>query len=130
MMPYGWVRPKICPEMTPLYQGAVDSLNDSRLTAYPVFVADAHNFNVQVLAKDTLDGLDELARRTGGRMLGVLDTIDFFSTIADVRKQFDSYYVLTFTLQPVRRDSWIDSNIKVNRPEAKVIAPRGFFAER
>jgi VWFA-related protein len=129
-MPYGRVRPKIHSEMTSLYQGAVDSLNDSRITLYPVFVPDAHNFNIEVLAKDTLDGMEELARRTGGRMLGVLGRIDLVSTIGDVRKQFDSYYVVTFTLRSARKDSWIDSTIRVNKSEAKVIAPRGFFAER
>lgn len=129
-LPYGEARPKIRSEMTPLYQGAINSINDARISVYPTFVVDAMNYDVQQLAKDTLDGLDELARRTGGKMLGIVDSIDFTSTVAELRKSFDSYYILTFLLQSVHKDSWIDSNIKVTKSEAKVTAPRGFFAEQ
>jgi VWFA-related protein len=129
-LPYGEARPKIRSEMTPLYQGAINSINDARISVYPTFVVDARNYDVQRLAKDTLDGLDELARRTGGKMLGIVDSIDFTSTVAELRKSFDSYYILTFLLQSVHKDSWIDSNIKVTKSEAKVTAPRGFFAEQ
>lgn len=126
-MPYGRARPKIRPEMTSAYQTAIDSLNNSRISAYPAFVPDAHNYNMQVLAKDTLDGLDELARRTGGRMLGIVDQIDLFSTIADLQHHFDSYYVLTFKFQSPK-DSWIESHIQMKQQGAKVIATNGFFA--
>jgi hypothetical protein len=111
-LPYGQSRNKIRSDMTPLFQAAIDSLNHSRIAVFPAFVVDAHNYDVQRLAKDSLDGLTEVAQRTGGRMLGVLDQIDFFSSIADVRQHFDSYYVLTFNLQSARKDSWVDSNIR------------------
>src|SRR5437899_10416900 len=104
VVPYGTPPTKIRPEMTALYERAVESLNNARLTVYPAFVADARNYNVEVLAKDTLDGLDELARRTGGKMLGILDSLDFDSTIADLKKHFDSYYILSFILQSTRKD--------------------------
>ena len=108
----------------------MNSINDARISVYSTFVVDARNYDVQRLAKDTLDGLDELARRTGGKMLGILDSIDFTSTIAGLRKSFDSYYILTFLLQSAHKDSWIDSNVKVSKAETKVVASKGFFAEQ
>lgn len=128
-MPYS-ARPKIRPDMTPPYQAAIDSLNDSRLSVFPVFVADATIPNVRVYAKDTLDGLVELAQRTGGKMLGILNEIDFFNTTAGLRKDFDSYYILSFSLHSAHKDSWIDATIKTNKPDAQVITMRGFFAEQ
>jgi hypothetical protein len=127
-MPYGRARPKIKPDMTSLYQTAVNSLNDSRMSVFPVFVADARNYNVRVLAKDTLDGLSEIALRTGGSMTGILDEIDFQSQIGNLRKNFDSYYILNFKLESVHSGSWIDDDIKVNGPGLKVAAMPGFFA--
>src|SRR5436189_3718468 len=95
-MPYGRRRPKIRPDMTPLYQSAVDSLNESRISVFPIFVPDAHNYAIEVLAKDSLDGLTELALRTGGRMLGVQDEFDFSATLNDLCMKFDSYYIFNF----------------------------------
>ena len=128
-MPYR-ARPRIRPDMTPIYQAAVDSLNDSRLTVFPVFVPDATIPNVRIYAKDTLDGLAELAQRTGGRMLGIMNEIDFVNTTASVRKGFDSYYVLSFALHSAHKDSWIDDSVKVNKPDAQVVVMQGFFAEQ
>jgi VWFA-related protein len=110
-MPYR-ARPKIRPDMTPVYQIAVNSLNDSRLSVFPVFVPDASIPDVRVYAKDTVDGLGELAQRTGGRMLGIMNEIDFFNTTAGLRKDFDSYYILSFSLHSAHKDSWIDDTIK------------------
>jgi hypothetical protein len=116
--------------MISLYQTAVDSLNDSRMSVFPVFVADARNYNVRVLAKDTLDGLGEIALRTGGSMIGILDEIDFQSQVGNLRTNFDSYYLLNFKLESAHKDSWIDDDIKVSRPGLKVVAMPGFFAEK
>jgi VWFA-related protein len=127
-LPFGQTRPHVRPEMTILYQNAIDALNDSRISVYPAFVIDERNFDVQSMAKDSLDGLDGVARRTAGRMLGIFDTLDFPSTVTDLRKHFDSYYVFTFNLQSARKGSWIDSSIKVAKAEDKVAVLSGFFA--
>jgi VWFA-related protein len=129
-LPFGQTRSSIRPEMTGLYQAAMDSLNDSRISVYPAFVVDERNFDVQRNAKDSLDGLDGVARRTGGRMLGIFDTLDFPSTVSGLRKNFDSYYIFTFTLQSARKSSWIDSNIKLVKADAKVTGSSGFFADK
>jgi hypothetical protein len=129
-LPFGMTRPHVPPEMTPAYQAAIDALNEARISVYPAFAPDAHNYDIHRLAKDTLDGLSEVARRTGGTMLGVSDEIDIFSTIAGLRKHFDSYYMLTFTLQGARKNSWIDSTIKVNKEGMRATAQAGFFGER
>jgi hypothetical protein len=63
-------------------------------------------------------------------MLGILDDFDLLTTTADLRRNFDSYYVLTLTPQSAPKHSWIDSDIKVNKEGAKAVAQKGFFAEQ
>jgi hypothetical protein len=56
----------------------------------------------------------------------ILDSFDFDSTVVDFKNHFDSYYILSFILQSTRKDSWIDSNIKVNKVEVKIVSQRIF----
>jgi VWFA-related protein len=124
------------------YQAAIDSLNDARVSVYPLprgISVDDHP--ASVLAGDsereqdkrneavfTETGLKELAKRTGGSLVLAPEPMDLASVIADLRKHFDSYYMLTFTVQPAHKQAWIDNSIKVNKPDTKINAMDGFFS--
>ena len=121
------------------YQAAIDSLNGAHLSVYPLPVYSVHAYPLGVdwhaAARaehgHTEDGIGEIAKRSGGSALntsGLSDLEHFASAIADLRQHFDSYYVLKFTVQPSHKRRWIDSSIKVNRPDAKAIAANGFFS--
>ncbi len=111
------------------YQAAIDALNAARISVYPMGVMPD---------EDSLDGLAELAKRTGGARLvlsGALynDALEealqnFASTVADVGRNFDSYYVFTFRIQPGGRRTWIDSSLKLRNSDAKIVAASGFFS--
>jgi VWFA-related protein len=121
------------------YQAAIDSLNGAHLSVYPLSLYPVHGYplNVdwqvasQAEHEHAEDGVGEIAKRSGGSALnpsGLSDLEHFASAIADLRQHFDSYYVLKFTFQPSHKRHWIDSSIKVNRPDAKAIAAKGFFS--
>ena len=109
------------------YQAAIDSLNGAHFSVYPLGL-----YPVQVNEYGyTEDGIGEIAKRSGGSALKTSSSEDlehFASAIANLRQHFDSYYVLKFTVQPSHKRRWIDSSIKVNRPDAKAIAAKGFFS--
>jgi VWFA-related protein len=120
------------------YQATMDSLNAAHLSVYPLSSYPVHGYPLNVdwqVAKQAehehyADGVAEIAKRTGGSALNpsATDLEPFTSAIADIRQHFDSYYVLKFTVQPSHKHRWIDSSIKVNRPDAKAIAAKGFFS--
>lgn len=117
------------------YQEAVDSLNSARLSLYPVFVSPGSEDNFAAGARD---GITEFATQTGysgllgkaysGKPLLSYSADSFASVMADLRKQFDSYYLLTLTVQPARKTTWIDSSVKVNKADTKITVAKGFFS--
>ena len=110
-------------KMTVAYEKAISSLNLSRISAYPIRIP------VRVANGDTTGyGLAELARNTGGRYLGELDEIDFPVAVAELSKEPQPYYLLTFDTF-VRKESWVGCKIKTNRREIQLWAPKGFFFE-
>lgn len=115
------------------YQAAVNSLNDARLSLYPVQPWESDEY--------TRIGLAEIAKKTGGALLGgrwgiEFDTQtadqkgvnDFVSLMAGLREHFDSYYILRLAVQPERRLVWVDFSVKVTRPDTKATAANGFFS--
>jgi VWFA-related protein len=134
------------------YQSAIDSLNNARVSVYPVpSVRNITGFNrpqemnqttgnneiAAAQARQSYNGaeytgtggLGELAAKTGGRVLtDSAETGTFTLKMADLRKHFDSYYILTFQTQPPRKATWIDNTIKVNKPDAEITAANGFFS--
>jgi hypothetical protein len=79
--------------------------------------------------RSNVDGMGGIARATGGEVLGVLqNTNDFASSMEALRKKTDSYYMLSFSIQPPQKKSWTETKIQVNRPGTKVTAPKGFVA--
>jgi galactokinase len=100
------------------YQSAIDSLNDGHVSLYPFYVWGHSE-----------DGLRELATRTGGSLLHYYtDSTDFPDVVSELCKHFDSYYMLTLKVQPAHKTTWIDSSIKINKPDTKVNAAKGFFS--
>jgi hypothetical protein len=130
------------------YQAAIDSLNDTRVSVYPLSAIknptyftheqpmNGNNEIAMEAARQVnngsehtgVSGLPELAARTGGSLLTGGDATKFASALTDLRGHFDSYYLLTFTIQPARKRTWIDSSIKVSKPDIKITAANGFFS--
>jgi VWFA-related protein len=109
------------------YQAAIDSLNAARVTVFPVHVTTGNDDVNQPWARD---GIAELAIWTGysGKNLHSHSPDNFVSVMADLRKYFDSYYILTLTTQPTRKTNWIDNTVKVSKSDAEITAARGFFS--
>jgi VWFA-related protein len=121
--------------MNSAYAAATNAMNNARISVYPVQVGArlrTTSMRGDLCAPEAIQvtrlGLDEIAVTTGGRNLGILDAIDLSSTLADMRKRFDSYYLLTFTAQPNLKISWVNSKIRLDRADARVATPDGFFA--
>jgi VWFA-related protein len=120
--------------MNSAYAGAIDGMNNAQISVYPVQIGVSlrtpgmrHDLCAPEAIQVTRLGLDETVR-TGGRNLGILDAIDLSSTLKDMRKHFDSYYLLTFIAQPNLKISWVNSKIRLDRADARVATPDGFFA--
>jgi VWFA-related protein len=112
-------------ELVATFQSAMDTLNKARVSVYPVQVLPPSGAWVR---QEVITGFEGVARSTGGRVLTRYhDANDFAELLADLRKQVDSYYELSFSTQPQKR-SWVSATIKVSRPDAKVSAPKGFVA--
>lgn len=130
------------------YQAAIDSLNEARISLYPLAVGaprgidrpvpmDRSTGNNEIAATAARQsyngqeymgggGLGELAARTGGGMLA--SSMDFAAAVADLRKHFDSYYMLTLSTHPTRKRTWVDASVKVSKPDTKMTAANGFFS--
>jgi hypothetical protein len=109
------------------YQAAIDSLNAARVSVFPVHVTTGDDAVNQPWARD---GIADLATRTGysGKNLYSHSSDNFASVMADLRKHFDSYYMLTLTTQPTRKTNWIDNTVKVNKSDVEITAAKGFFS--
>jgi len=111
----------------------VESLNQARISLYPIVFEQWDAYTSGQAAGDreiaiTRESLDELARRTGGRLLGTfLKQEDLSNSLTDLRRHFDSYYVLNMAVEPSRKVRWVDAKVKVDTPEVKVAVPNGFF---
>ncbi len=119
------------------YQAAIDSLNVSRLSVYPVHVITwAGNGLPNGLPtegpgpQDAWDGVPEFAAGTGsdGKHIFSHSSADFESVMAELCKHFDSYYILTLKTQPARKTTWIGGSVKVNKPDTQVMVAKGFFS--
>jgi VWFA-related protein len=107
------------------YQVAIDSLNSAHMSVFPAPGATEDHGD----AENTKTGLEELARRTGGDLLpSARSAEDLASTVADLCRHFDSYYILTLKMQPAHKSTWIDNTVKVNKPDTKITAAKGFFS--
>lgn len=109
-------------DLLPAYQRAIDSLNQARVSLFPIQV------DVNVPWQRTKIGLEDLSKRTGGYSLAPLDSNDLWSTLEALRKQFGSYYLLQADAgtRP-KRLTWVSIKVRVSRNETSVIVPNGFF---
>ena len=109
-------------DLLPAYQRAIDSLNQARVSVYPVQV------DVNVPWQRTKIGLEDLSKRTGGYSLAPLDKDDLWSKLEALRKQFGSYYLLKADAgtRP-KRLAWVSIKVRVSKNEASVVVPNGFF---
>lgn len=114
--------------LTAAYQGAIDSLNNAHVSLYPVSLTRGRSGKAFSGDDYTRDGLRQLASRTGGDLSLGSHEMDLASALGDIRQHFDSYYLLSFTIQSGRKRTWIDSSIKVSKPDAKITAASGFFS--
>jgi VWFA-related protein len=109
-------------DLLPAYQGAIDSLNQARVSLFPVQV------DVNVPWQRTKIGLEDLSKRTGGYSLAPLDDNDLWSTLEALRKHFGSYYLLQADARTrLKKVTWVSIKVGVSRNETSVIAPNGFF---
>ena len=112
-------------EVVSTYQSTMEMLNKARVSVYPVQILSPAGVGTTL---DVRAGFEGIAKSTGGRALDRFhDVNDFATMVAGIRKRVDSYYAFTFSVQPQKR-AWISASIKVQRPDAKVIAPNGFVA--
>ena len=105
------------------------TLNQSRISVYPMRVLFPPSPRQRFDERSNVDGIGGIARATGGEVLGVLqNTNDFASSMAALCKRIDSYYMLSFSIQPPQKKFWVETKIQVSRPKAKITAPKGFVA--
>jgi VWFA-related protein len=136
--------------LDPAFEAAIDSLNDARVSLYPLAVESAIYYskpnNLETtsvltgigaaIAAQSSNGMQyrsgagfrDLATGTGGSVLTVPDKTGLASAISDLQRHFDSYYLLRFTVQTPRKTTWVESSVKVDKPDTKTTAANGFFA--
>jgi VWFA-related protein len=115
------------------YRTAMQSLNNSRISVYPLWVGDgghwavATDFRTSEKGLEIKNALEGVASQTGGRSLGNLDDVDLAASAEELRKHFESYYVLSLSVQPEKRQTWSPITVGVTRSDSKVAAPSGFI---
>ncbi len=123
--PPDWIFPYQS-QVVDAYQSAMDTLNNNRVSVYPIQVAGR-----TVPPGMTGSEFKETAKRTGGRFLGPLhDVKSFEASIAEERDRFGSFYILSFSVDPKQKKSWVKTDIKSTRRDLRVEAADGFIGGR
>ncbi len=131
-----------------LYERAVQALNDSEISIYPVDVRGLVNFSPTTdasqrgarlgnsftrsltarswLQTSTIDTLKDFAEMTGGRAF--YNTNDLTTSFKRAADDATHYYLLTYYLDTKNtKAGWRTLKVKVNRPGTEVRARSGFF---
>lgn len=131
-----------------LYERAVQALNDSEISIYPVDVrglvnfspnSDASQRNAKIgnsytqslaarswLQTSTIDTLKDFAEMTGGRAF--YNTNDLTTSFKRAADDATDYYLLSYYLDTKNtKPGWRPLKVKVHRPGTEVRARSGFF---
>jgi VWFA-related protein len=112
-------------ELVATYQGTMGVLNKARVSIYPVQILPPAGVGT---TQDVRDAFEGIAKSTGGNVLARFhNDNDFADSLDYLRKHVNSYYELSFSVQPQKR-SWVSATIRVSRPDARITAPNGFIA--
>ena len=131
-----------------LYERAVQAINDSEISVYPVDVRGLVNFSPSSdasqrgarlgnsytqslsarswLQSSTIDSLKDFAEMTGGRAF--YNTNDLTTSFKRAADDASHYYVLTYYLDTRNNKAgWRKLKVKLHRPGMEVRARGGFF---